>query len=74
MVTGSVELLQIVTTSKDYAFTVIHISQITIGHTRSSKFVIVFISRCSVAAPSGERSLSSGFPKCPRPQLVASHS
>jgi hypothetical protein len=28
-----VELLQLVTTSKDYAGTVLHTSQITIGHT-----------------------------------------
>jgi hypothetical protein len=59
---------------KDYAATVLHTSQITIGHTRSFKFVTVFISRCLAAAPNGERSLSSGFPNCPRPRLPAAHS
>jgi hypothetical protein len=31
-----IELLQLVTTTKDYALTVLHTSQITVGHTRSS--------------------------------------
>jgi hypothetical protein len=38
-VTGFIELLQLVNTSKDYALTVLHISQITTGHTTSSQSV-----------------------------------
>jgi hypothetical protein len=37
LVTGFTELLQLVTTSKDYALTIPHTSKITIGHTRSSQ-------------------------------------
>jgi hypothetical protein len=33
---GFTEHLQLITTSKDYTFTVLQTSQITIGHTRSS--------------------------------------
>jgi hypothetical protein len=58
----------------DCALTVLHISQITIEHTRSSQSVKVFTSRCLVTAPNGGRSPSSGFRSCPRPQLLASHS
>jgi hypothetical protein len=47
---GFTELLQLVTTSKDYALAVLHASQITIGHTMSSQPVIVITIRCSVAA------------------------
>jgi hypothetical protein len=74
LVTGFIELLQLVTTSKDYALTVLHTSQITIGHTRSSQSVRVFTIRCLLAASKGGRSLYSGFPNCSRPQLPASHS
>jgi hypothetical protein len=45
-----IELLQLVTTSKDYAVTILHTSQITIGHTRSSHSATVFTSHCLVAA------------------------
>jgi hypothetical protein len=69
-----IEPSQLVTTSKDYALTVLHTSQISTGHTRSSQSVRVFTSRCLLVAFKGERSLSSGFPNCPRPQLPASHS
>jgi hypothetical protein len=63
-----------VTTSNDYAVTVLHTSQITIGHTRSSQSVTVFTSRFLVAAFNDGRSPSSGFQNCPCPQLPASHS
>jgi hypothetical protein len=69
LVVGFVEHLQLVTTSKYYALTVLHTSQISIGHTRSSQSVTVFTSRCLAAAFDGGRSPSSGFPNCPRPQL-----
>jgi hypothetical protein len=65
---GFIEFLQLVTTSTDYALTVLHTLQITIRHTRSSQSVTVFTSRCLVAAFNGERSPSYGFPNCPRPQ------
>jgi hypothetical protein len=39
---GFTELLQVVTVSKDYALTVLHTSQITIGHVRSSQNYWVF--------------------------------
>jgi hypothetical protein len=74
LVLGFIELLQLVTTSKGYALTVLHTSQITIGHIRSSQSVTDFYCRCLVAASNGGRSLSSGHPNCPRPQLQASHS
>jgi hypothetical protein len=50
MVFGSIiefiELLQLVTTSKDYALTVLHTSQITIEHNRSgvTRFVMFTLS------------------------------
>jgi hypothetical protein len=44
MVIGFTEFLQILTAGKNYALTVLHTSQITIGHTRSSKSVTVFTS------------------------------
>jgi hypothetical protein len=68
------ELLQLVTASEDYAITVLHTSEITIGHPRSSQAVIVFTSRCLVAACNVGRSPSSGFPNdppCPSYQLLA---
>jgi hypothetical protein len=49
------------------------ISKSTIGHTRSSQSVIVFTSRCLVAANVG-RSPSSWFPIGPWSQLPASNS
>jgi hypothetical protein len=61
-------------TSKDYAVTVLHISQVTISHTRSSQPVTVFTSRCFVVASNGRYSPSSGFPNGHRPQLPASNS
>jgi hypothetical protein len=69
-----IEFLQLVTTSKDYDVTVLHISQITMGKTMSSKSVTVFNIRCLVAASNGGRSPFSGFPICRRPQLPACHS
>jgi hypothetical protein len=41
LVNGFVEFFQLVTTSKNYTLTVLHTSQITIGHTRSSQSVAV---------------------------------
>jgi hypothetical protein len=46
-----IELLQLVTTSKDYAVTVLHTTEVTKGHTTSSKSVTASSSRC----------LSNGF-------------
>jgi hypothetical protein len=66
LVIGFLEILQLVTTSKDYALTVLHQTQITIRHTRSSRSVTVFTNRCLVTAFNGGRSPSSGFPNCPR--------
>lgn len=66
--------LQLITASKDYALTVLHTSQITIGHIRSSQSVTVFTSCCLVVASNGGHSPSSGLPNCPQPQLSASHS
>jgi hypothetical protein len=72
--TGFTELLQLVIMSKDYAFTVLHTSQITIGHIRSFQSVRVFTSHCLVVASNGRCSPSSGFPDCPQPQLPTSFS
>jgi hypothetical protein len=74
LVIGFIELLQLVTTSKDYVLTVLHTSQITIGNTRYSQSVTVFISRYLVAAFDGGRSPSSGLSNYPRPQVPASNS
>jgi hypothetical protein len=74
LVIWSTELLQLVTTSKDYAVIVLHTSQISIGHTRSSEWVTVLTSCCLVAVSSGGHYPSSGFPNCFRPLLPASHS
>jgi hypothetical protein len=59
---------------KDYALTVLHTSQITIGHTKSSQPVTVFTSHCLVATSNSGHSSSSGLPNCPRSQLPASQS
>jgi hypothetical protein len=61
-----IELLQHVNTSKDYALTDLHTSQITIGHTRSSQSVTDFTNCCLVAAFNSGHSSSYGFPNCPR--------
>jgi hypothetical protein len=74
LVIGFIGLLQLVTASKDYALIVIHTSQITTGHTTSSQSVIVFTSRCLVAACSGGYSPSYEFSNYAWPQLLASHS
>jgi hypothetical protein len=73
-VIGFTKFLQLITTSKSYALTVLHTSQITVGHTRSSQSIRVFTSHCLVAASNSGRSPSSGFPNCSRSQLPASHS
>jgi hypothetical protein len=46
----------------------------THAHTHTSVQSYVFTSRCSVAAPNGERSRCFGFPNYPTPQLPASDS
>jgi hypothetical protein len=48
-----VEFLQLVIATESYDLIVLHPSQSTIGHTRSSQSVILCISRCSVAASNG---------------------
>jgi hypothetical protein len=63
-------------TSRDYTLqtTVLHTSQLTIGHARSFQFLIVFIRRCLVPASNGWHYPSSGFTNGPWSQLPASHS
>jgi hypothetical protein len=61
---GLIGLLQNVTTSEDCALTLLHISQINMGHTRSES-VTVFTICCKVAASKGGRSPSSALPNCP---------
>jgi hypothetical protein len=58
---------KIVSTSKDYAVTVLHTSQITIGHSRPSQSVRVITNHCLVAASNSRCYTSSGFPIWPRP-------
>jgi hypothetical protein len=70
-VIGFIEFLQIVT-SKDYALIVLHTSQITTEHNRSSQSVTIFIRSCLVAAFNSGRSPNSGSRTVPRPQLPAS--
>jgi hypothetical protein len=45
--------LQLVTTNKDYALSVLHTSRITTGHAKSSQSATVFNSRCLVPASNG---------------------
>jgi hypothetical protein len=68
------EILQLVTTGNDCIPAVLHTSQLTTEHTRSSRSVKFFTSRCLVAAPNSGLSASPGIPNCPRPQLPASNS
>jgi hypothetical protein len=63
------EHLQHVTTSKEYALTILHTSQITVGHIRSSQSVTDFARRCLVAVYNGGLSSSAEFPNCSRSQL-----
>jgi hypothetical protein len=60
LVNGLIELLQLLTTNKDNAVTVLHTSQITIGHSRSSQSVVVFTSSCLVAASAADVPLPLG--------------
>jgi hypothetical protein len=71
---GFMEFLRFVTASKIYALTVLYISQITIGHTTTSKSVTFFTNSCLVAASNSGSSPSSGFPNSQRLQLLPSHS
>jgi hypothetical protein len=56
MVIGFIELLQLANSSKDYALTVLHTSQITLDHPS----LLVFTSRCLVVASNGACFPSSG--------------
>jgi hypothetical protein len=58
------ELLQLLTTSRDYALTALHTTQITVRYTRFSQSFTALTSRLAVAFNSGH-SPSSGFPNCP---------
>jgi hypothetical protein len=69
-----IELLHLISASKDYAPTVLHTSQITIELTKFPEPGTVFTSRCLVAASYGGHSPSSGFSNCPRLQLPTSNS
>jgi hypothetical protein len=60
---GFIEHLQLVTTSNYNAIANSHTSLITIGHTRSSRSVTVFISSCLITASNGGLSPSSGLPQ-----------
>jgi hypothetical protein len=71
---GFIELTQLKITSKDYVLTVLHTSQITIGHNRSSQSITLCTSRCLIASSNSGRSPSFGFLKCPWPQLSVPHS
>jgi hypothetical protein len=57
---GFIEPLQLITTSKDFAFTVLHTTQITVGHTRSSQSVTLFTSCSFVAASMADPPLPLG--------------
>jgi hypothetical protein len=56
-----IEILQLVTTVKDHAFTVLHTSKVTTGHTTSSHSVTVLTNHCLVVASNSGHSTSSGF-------------
>jgi hypothetical protein len=60
LVIGFIETLRLLTTSKDFALTVLHSSQITIGHTRSSQSVTIVSSRCLVSASTADVPLPLG--------------
>jgi hypothetical protein len=51
------EFIELITASKDYALTVLHTSQIAIGHTMSSQSVTLLIKICVVAVSNGGHSL-----------------
>jgi hypothetical protein len=74
VVIGFMGLLQLINTSKEYSLTVLHTSQITTKHIRSSQSVTVSTSHCLVAAFNTICSSSSRFPNYPQPQLPASNS
>jgi hypothetical protein len=61
-VIGFTEHLQLVNTSNYNTIANSHTSQITIGHTMSSRPITFFNSRCLVTASNGGRSPSSGVP------------
>jgi hypothetical protein len=64
LVIGFIELLQAITTNTDYACTVLHTSEITIGHTTSSQSVSLHYPLLGSGFNS-RRSPSSGFPTVP---------
>jgi hypothetical protein len=69
-----IELLQLIATVKGYAVTVLHTSQVTIGHSRSSQSFTLSISCCLVEASAVDIFLPVGSQYCPQHQLPASHS
>jgi hypothetical protein len=74
LVIGFIGPLQIVTTSKAYASTVLHTSQITVGHTSPSQSVTVVTSRCLVAVSNSGRFPSIGLTECPGDHPAACNS
>jgi hypothetical protein len=73
LVIRSTERILRLTTISYIAFTTLHTLQITTTQTKSSQSATSSSTRCLVAASNGGRTLSSGFPNCPRPQLHISH-
>jgi hypothetical protein len=65
LVIGFIELLQLATRNEDYALTVLHVLQITVGHTMCPQYVAVFTSRRLVAASNGRRALPLGSQTMP---------
>jgi hypothetical protein len=57
LVIGFIELLQFVTTNKDYAVTVLHISQISIGHNSLSYSVTIFTGMVAIPLPLGSQTI-----------------
>jgi hypothetical protein len=73
LVIGLIELLQLLTANKNCAVTVLHNSQITIGHTMSTQSLTVFTSRCLIAAFNDGCSPFCVFRSYHRCHLPASH-
>jgi hypothetical protein len=55
---GLIKLLQLATTRKDYAITVLHNLQITTAHVKRRQSLRVLTSRCFLAVFSSRQSLS----------------
>jgi hypothetical protein len=67
-------LLQLITTCKDYALTVLHTLYVIIEYSRFSQSDTVFTSRHLVASSNSRHPLSSELLNYPQPQLPVSHS